>query len=521
MIESRPLYDAEVVRTLDQQAMVHYQTTGFELMQRAAAEMLERCLQRWPSASRIQVWCGKGNNGGDAWLLAAYAQQAGCQVQAVTLHNTHGLEGDAELAWRVAEQAGVPVVDFAAQATELWQPGQIDLVIDGLLGTGCRGPLRNNYAKAIAHINHLACPVASVDVPSGLNASTGVVDDDAVRADLVVTFIAPKAGLATGAGLVHAPVVQLCPLQVEVSQLPAANQVAALEYDVQGLQLLPLDTQTYKHQQGHVLVVGGDLNMPGAVLLACEGALRGGAGMVTCLTRSEHRAALVSRTPEVMVIDTLEQLTRPDGLTAIVLGPGLGRRDWGEQLYRQVEQISAEHGIPVILDADGLFWLAESGHWQGSRLGITPHMGEAIRLLPDEQAADRFAMALGLAGAYNAMGVLKGAGSLVFRPDQVPAVCRDGNAGMASAGMGDVLAGLAGGFWADLLRQTFADDLARDQVYFERLCTAVSLHSAAADMAVKNTGQRALVATDVLHTIPGLMRALEQQATEQYKDPQI
>jgi hydroxyethylthiazole kinase-like uncharacterized protein yjeF len=275
-----------------------------------------------------------------------------------------------------------------------------------------------------------------------------------------------------------------------------------------------LDANTYKHRQGHVLVAGGDNNMPGAVAIAAEAALRVGAGMVTVLTRSQHAAPIIARTPEVMVsaysasgrdIQTKPLEAQAGAPSAselfrradvVVLGPGLGRSAWSQSLYSLAEQSNKT----TVLDADGLYWLAESGSWQGGPLIITPHIAEAARLLGcsgDEVQQDRLAACRQLQQRYNCQGVLKGAGSIVFGAETVM-ICAHGNPGMATAGMGDVLSGVLGGLLAGALETPLNIS--------PRLSSAVALHSAAADQAAMETGQRSLLATDVINKLPMLLR---------------
>jgi NAD(P)H-hydrate epimerase len=267
--------------------------------------------------------------------------------------------------------------------------------------------------------------------------------------------------------------------------------------------MLPgLEVNTYKHRQGHVVIAGGDDNMPGAVIMAAEAALRVGAGMVTVLTRAQHTSALVSRTPEVMVLgfsesdDDVQVKELLSKASCVVLGPGLGRSPWSKSLFDQVQA----SGRPALVDADGLYWLAAEGAWHGGALTITPHVAEASRLLgleADAVQADRLAAARQLAQQYACQGVLKGAGSVVFTENDARlAICGHGNPGMASAGMGDVLSGVLGG----MLGYTGGPFSP-----LQALNAGVALHSAAADHAALELGERSLQATDVIAALPDLL----------------
>ena len=481
------LYSAAQCRQMDAQVAADLNIEPFELMQRAAKSALNTLLQNYPSAGAISVWCGKGNNGGDAYLLAAYAKDMGLEVQLVAVEDVALLSGDAQQAYHAAVEAGL----IPSSNLEIVQA---DVVVDGLLGTGLNRAPAEHMSAAIDHINNSGLPILSIDVPSGVNASTGDIPGICVQADSVVTFIAHKIGLHTGPGcgaFNHMNYDSLGAAVKGQGGLPLVKFNPA--------QLPKLDTNTYKHQQGHVVVVGGDRGMPGAVVLASQAALRCGAGLVTCLTHGEHAQHLIARQPEIMVGDLSRAQQVLEQATIVVLGPGLGRLEWGEKLFELVQQITSSRNIPCVLDADGLFWLAQAKQWCGGPLYITPHTAEAARLLDCDVVQvqkDRLAAAQTLQKQFDCCGVLKGAGSVLFTPHDM-AVCGHGNAGMATAGMGDVLSGIAGG----LLAQAPTADASTVFV------NAVCLHSAAADVAADQFGQRSLLASDVVDCISDLLKS--------------
>lgn len=495
------LYGAQASRDIDAHAIAALTPAGvdgFVLMQRAAQAAFNCLLRHFPNAGSVSVMCGKGNNAGDAYLVAQCAHAFGLQVQLLAVVPPHSLQGDALQAYQQACTAGLEVQDFK------FQPLTGEVIVDGLLGTGLNGAPRAPFDLAIKHINDAGKPVLSIDIPSGVSADTGAVIEHAVRAAVTVSFITRKIGLYTGAGVSFAGEREFDTLGV-ASDLYCVEGIPRLRW--QPAMLAQLDPNTYKHRQGHVVVVGGDLNMPGAIVLASSGVLRVGAGMVTALTHGEHVPTIVGHSPEVMVQSFTQATPKHKSLLSgvsallqradiLVLGPGLGRTAWSQALYQLAEAANK----PTVLDADGLYWLAQNGRWRGGPLTITPHVAEAARLLQIEAAevqANRLGCAKQLAQQFGAQGVLKGAGSIVFdATGERVTICAHGNPGMASAGMGDVLSGIVGG----LLAQVPAH---HDP--FPGLAAGVALHSAAADEATKEIGQRSLIASDVVAALPQMV----------------
>lgn len=459
-------------------------------MSRAARAALDVIVDAYPTARRLLIYCGKGNNAGDGYLVAAFARKQGLDATVVTLVNPDELKGDARTAHEAAVSTGVEIT-----GNHFDQSGQADydVVIDALLGTGFQGEPRAAFAAAIATINAMSLPVVAIDLPSGVNASTGAATQ-AVNAEHTVTFITRKVGIYTGPGRLKAGQIHFVDLGVPENLYPQAIAHACFWHP----SCLPRPgSAAYKHQQGHVLVVGGDHGMPGAVMMAAEAAMRVGAGMVTVATQVTHSSAVVGRVPEVMTIDPDEPgfVERLPDFDLIVLGPGLGRRGWGRNLYQQIERSNR----PVLLDADGLYWLSQTGVWAGGSLSMTPHAAEAARLLGitvPELEENRTGSAQRLADKFKARVNLKGPGSILVGHRRLE-ICMHGNPGMATAGMGDVLSGVAGGILAGAYRQGMTQEEA-DVLFF----SAVALHSCAADNAVARLGPRSLVATDVIRALP-------------------
>lgn len=512
------LYDGAGSRALDARAREALNISGFALMQRAASAALDVLTQRFPEARRVSVWCGKGNNAGDAYLLAVLAHNMGLEPTLVCATPAAELTGDAAEAARLAKAAGL-VERPAGEVLEA--PLCADVIVDGLLGTGLRDAPRPLWQQAIDAINASGLPVLSLDVPSGVDAGTGAVPGRAIQATVTVTFIGHKAGLHTGIGRIQAGDVVFADLGVPVQAHEGA--VASLLHWSAG-RLPRLADNAYKHQQGHVLVVGGDAGMPGAVALAGTAALRSGAGMVTVATHAEHASAIIAHTPELMVLDARDEArlqSKIDSADCLVIGPGLGRSAWSEAVWRCCQPFASQK--VVVIDADGLFWLARdrsapdgsaphtASHASSPALwcAMTPHTGEAATLLETDAAhieRDRLGAAAALAASYDAATVLKGPGSVVHTSAGVQ-ICAHGNPGMATAGMGDVLSGITGALLAGAVREC-AGGVEAD-LCAERFATAVALHSAAADAAAAHRGRRGLIASDVIEAVSSLLREVD------------
>lgn len=498
----RQLYTAAQCRELDRISIEDDGTPGFELMRRAGHAAFAQISHRWPEADVLSVFCGKGNNAGDGYIIAGLAKARGLEVEVFEVGGPDQLDGDAALARHWAVDVGVTPEPILVASVK--PRGQV--IVDALLGTGLTGALRAPYAELVAQINAArlrdGCAVLAVDIPTGVNADTGGVTGVAVQADVTVTFIGPKIGLSTGAGLTHAGTVVFDDLGVGDSVRRRLVGVDVLSFP-QELERHPLpmrNADAYKQALGHVVVVGGDRSMGGAPLLTGEAALRSGAGMVSIVTRAEHRPGILARRPELMVVDAddaeaVESVFERASL--FVVGPGLGRERWGHQLLRMVHAT----GKPAVIDADGLNGLAVLNLTPSGEAIITPHTGEAAVLLNESSAvvqADRLAAARKLAQRVAGIAVLKGAGTVVAASKSgqsaVLGICAHGNPGMATAGMGDVLAGVIGGLWA---QGASASTAAR---------VGVCLHSLAADLAARQVGQRSLVATDILPYLIDLLK---------------
>ena len=480
------LYCAEAVRKLDQTAIAAG-TPGFTLMRRAGKRALRIVMAAWPDVEKITVFCGTGNNGGDGYVLATAARMYGIDVDVIQLGDAARITGDALQARQHAEQDKVVITAFDA-GIELGS----SVVVDAMLGTGLSGDVRGDYGEAIKLINDSGLPVIAIDIPSGLCSDTGRVLGQAVKADHCVSFIGLKPGLLTGSGPDYTGIVHYSDLGVPESTFEKISAHAhRLDLTETAKKLAKRSQGAHKGHFGHVWVTGGDFGMAGAALMSSLAACRVGSGLVSCATRPEHISALVSRCPEVMVHGVISgQEVEPllESASVVVVGPGLGKKPWGEQLLQKVMQLS----VPLVVDADALNILSEGRVVKNAYREnwiLTPHPGEAARLLgwsTEQVQQDRFAAVAELQQRYGGVVILKGAGTLVADNQYPqPGLCAYGNPGMAAGGMGDILSGVLGALLAQGLT---AADAAR---------LGVCIHARAGDLAAED-GQRGTMATDLV-----------------------
>ncbi len=476
------LYRAEQVRALDKAVIEGFGIPGYTLMSRAGEAAFRLLRERWPRATRIAVFCGVGNNGGDGFVVARLAQEAGFDVQVLQVGDGARIHGDALTALEAYRAAGGEVQPFAGSV-----PRACSVLVDALLGTGLEREVKGEWRTAIEAINRASQGVLAIDIPSGLHADTGAILGAAVHAQHTLSFIGLKQGMFTASG-------RDCCGRIHFDNLGAPAGIYAKEIlSAQRLawdkltQLLPPRPRTlHKGQCGHVLVIGGEPGFTGAVRMAAEAAARTGAGLVSIATRAVHGALLNATRPELMChgvegSEALEPLLRR--ATVVAIGPGLGAGPWAQALWARV----IETPQPLVMDADALNLLAKQPCKRDDWV-LTPHPGEAARMLGRSTAAiyaDRFAAARALRDRFGGVAVLKGAGTLVDAADKPVGVCDAGNPGMASGGMGDVLTGIIAGLIAQGLTP---DEAAR---------AGVCLHATAADQAAAD-GERGLLAGDLM-----------------------
>jgi NAD(P)H-hydrate epimerase len=484
----RGIYSTRQVREFDRIAIETIGIDSFELMQRAARAALTFIQAQWPAAAALRIYCGAGNNAGDGYLLAALAAGQGLAVEVIAVIEPAALTGDAARAMALARDRGIGIEPLVAGAAA--ESGDCDLVVDALLGSGLARDVEGRLAEAVARINAAAVPVLALDLPSGLDGDTGQVRGVAVRAAATVTFVGLKSGLYLGAGpdcrgrLGFADLG--LPPEVWDGAAPVMQRMAPADL---GVVLEPRLRSTHKGLNGRVLVVGGGIGMAGAARLAAEAALRAGAGLVQAAVDPDSVTSVMAGRPEIMchgIRDLAEIGHLCAAADVVVVGPGLGRSRWAEKL---TEAVFASDR-PLVVDADALNYLAQQPRLRSNWV-LTPHPGEAGRLLGWSAAAvqgGRDIAAIDLARRFGGVTVLKGACSLIAQvaenDEPSISVCDYGNPGMASGGMGDVLAGVLGG-------------LAAQFGLTAAVCEcAVLVHARAGDAAAGD-GERGLLASDL------------------------
>ena len=476
-----PLFDVAALRKVEAQACAALGGDEVELMRRAGQAAWRYALEHWPQARRIVVACGPGNNGGDGYVLARHALVSGRDVQVVALGAGSPQSAPAARAHAEYVDAGGRVAVFEGDLP----PG--DLIVDALFGIGLTRAPAGQAAGLIEAINAARRPILALDVPSGIDGDTGHRAGVAVRAARTLQFIAAHVGLQTGDALDHVGTCAVATLEVPAEAWSGVAPIAEwLQPQMLAAFLGRRPRNSHKGSNGHVLCIGGDSGMGGAIALCAQAALRSGAGLVSVATRAAHVPTLLARSPECMAsaVESAHELAELfERANVVAIGPGLGRHDWGRNLFHA----AMASGKPVVLDADALNLVAEASRVLQDPV-LTPHPGEAARLLGIAVAqvqADRLNAANRLARTFDCAVVLKGAGSIIAAPGRTPQVVGAGNPGMAVGGMGDVLTGVIAALRAQGLDPF---DAAR--------CGAL-LHAHAGDVAARD-GERGLLPSDVL-----------------------
>lgn len=482
MPSSFELYSVEKIRNIENAAF--NEVSEESLMRKAGLAAFELMQEQLPDLGHITVLCGSGNNGGDGLVLARLALDEGLDVVVLTLGN---FEGQSETAKMMLQE--VSDVDVSIKPYEnIEDLRDTDLIIDAMLGIGLEGEVREPYKQVIADVNAVDIPVLALDVPSGLSADTGSPWGSAVIADVTITFIGYKQGLVTGQGKYYCGDLYLDKLGLD--EVLDAHDYSGLKVGPSILSsLIPVPVEyVHKGMMGHIAILGGDHGMPGAVAMAAEAALRVGAGKVTIVTRERNFPIVMSARSEFICLAVENDFSPLDDLLdqvdVCVVGPGMTTSEWSEQIFKYAIQFNG----PKVIDAGALMLLSATPHFVDKAI-LTPHPGEAGYLLsttPDKIEDDRYLSACKIVEKYAEIVVLKGAGSIIqSKISERTYVCNAGNSGMATAGMGDILAGMIGGLAAQC-----------DSIEDAAVAGTV-LHAHCGDLAASKIGTNALLAGDM------------------------
>lgn len=504
------LYSVDSVVQLEQIAINQYNIPAYELMKRAGRAVFEVLKEDYIQCKNVLVLCGAGNNAGDGYVVARLATEAGYRVDVVGFMDPLKLKNEALLAYQdwaniaANNQADLSLVDKA------------DIIIDALLGTGLARDVSADWAQWINAVNDANKPVISIDIPSGLFANSGAIAGVAIEADTTVSFIGLKRGMFTAQAKDVCGEIVFNDLGVPAEAYTYVESHTRLIRELDYSLLEERKASSHKGKFGHVLIIGGNNGMPGAVILAAKAALRTGAGLVTIMTTQQNMVTISTAVPEAMIktcepdaqnnaaISALFAESFIDRITHVAVGMGLGQDDWSMAMLKHCLQMNK----PLLIDADALNLLASHDELYSAAMSvpslvITPHPGEAARLLSINEKTstagiqlDRFSAAEKLHilfdGCDSATVLLKGSGTLIY-DGHITIVCNLGSAAMSAPGMGDVLSGIVVALMAQHIEPMHAAEI------------AVCLHATAADL-VSRGKTRGLLASDVVAALPELLK---------------
>jgi ADP-dependent NAD(P)H-hydrate dehydratase / NAD(P)H-hydrate epimerase len=527
------IVSAAEMRDIDRATSERFGVPSLTLMENAGSAVARFILSDYPQAERVGILCGKGNNGGDGFVVARKLVEAGRAVRVLLLANPEELRGDAAVMYQKMVKSlhtvnVTPLIVRQASGLDSSDAAEVfaaDVMVDAILGTGFRPPVSPLYTAAIGKMNAAAAPIVAVDIPSGADADalqpaglTGSANQ--ARADAIVTFTAPRLAhvfaALTGGPTVIAPIGS--PPEAIVSKLGLHLSTPP---DFAPL-LAPRARVANKGSYGHVLVIGGSLGKAGAAAMAGFAALRAGTGLSTVATPKSVLATVAAFHPELMT-EPLAETERGTislqavglGLDALLerktlaIGPGISRNSETAEFVRTVVTRGDKS---VVIDADGLSAFegaADKLTGRGRTLVLTPHPGEMSRLTGmsiAEVQANRREVARNFAREHELIVVLKGHRTLIAAPDGAVWVNPTGNPGMATGGTGDILTGMVAGLIAQHPQHAFA-----------ATALAVYLHGLAGDMASESVGESSLVATDLLRFLPQAFAEMRKQKSEEIR----
>ncbi len=501
---------SEEMRNIDTRAITKIGIPGTTLMERAGLQVIDTVLDITGAVTNknIYIFCGKGNNGGDGLVIARELKRLGANLRIFVIGKRTDLKGDPALNYNILRKMGLKIEHINSQSSLNQIDTGADIVIDALLGTGIKGEVKGLLGEAIKKINSLQAFVVSVDLPSGLNADNGLYVNECINADLTVTMGLLKRGLLLHPGKTKAGVVEVADIGFPEKAV-SPEKVNTFLIDDTDIQLfLPRRLPFYyKGDCGRILIIGGAPGMTGAPCLTAEAALRSGAGMTLLGIPEGLNSIIESKLTETMTLplpeneDGMLSLKAEDKILdtmawadVLAIGPGIGRSD---DTINLILSLLKKVDTPIVLDADALYALSKNTSILRSRVFetvITPHLGEFCRLIQNidvpEVEVDRIEVIRKYAKNFRSTIVLKGAPTLTAADSGEVYINSTGNAGMATAGSGDVLTGIIAGLIGQGLESVTAG------------LTGSYLHGAAGDLASEELGQHGVIAGDLIDFLP-------------------
>lgn len=504
-------YEAKQVQENESKIAKEAHLSMYQLMEKAGASLFSWLSAHYEHTQPLLIVCGKGNNGGDGYILARLALEAKFSVHIMVVASESDIKGDARKALKKLQgnhcsstndkNSSLTFLDSDKNTVNFFQKlkcflssEKSPLVVDALFGIGFKGKLDRELHGIVEAINTANLPILSVDIPSGMIADTGVASPIAIKAMVTITFIAMKKGLLTGKAANY--VGQLFLSDLGLGQYFQSSVLS--DTLVQNAHNLPTlkarDPASHKGHIGHAVCVGGNAGFPGAIRLSGESALRSGASLVSIVCHKKSASLIFRDRPEFMLLPNeahdAEAINAFEKAKVIILGPGLGKDTWAHDWFTNVMRYQSRQ----VIDADALRLLSQT-EYKNNHWVLTPHPGEAASLLNcdiESIETNRFSAVKSIAQKYGGVCVLKGAGTLISDGKYIW-VNTTGNAGMASGGMGDVLSGLIGA-----LMMQMSDNLQATRL-------AVYIHGHAADILAKKEGMNGMLASDLLPVIRQLL----------------
>jgi len=512
------LVTAQQIKNIDRRAIKDFGIPGPVLMENAALAIVTEMDRFFDGLAGVKVGiiCGKGNNGGDGLALARRLRIRGVPVRVALLASFAALQGEAKLNLSILRKMDVELVPNASEKALTDIISWSDVLVDALLGNGLSAPLRGAYAQAVNMMNGSGRPIVAVDVPTGINADTGAVMGNAIKADLTVTMALPKLGLVLYPGAAHAGQMRVADIGIpsEVVEKEKINVNLLDGGSVWGA-IGKRAADAHKGDFGHLLVVAGSPGKAGAAVMTAKGALRAGAGLVSVAAPAQLVPIIQQLVIEAMCLPSAENIDGTIGIeaegellkaagkmSACAIGPGLSTH---YETIQVVKTLVSRLTVPAVIDADGLNALKGSLDIlkkAKAPLILTPHPGEMGRLLglsSDDVQKDRIGIASAFAKTYNVCVVLKGAGTVIALPSGEIFINSTGNPGLATGGTGDVLTGMIGAL------------LAQGHTTKDAACLGVYLHGLAGDLATQEKGELAMIAGDVIEKIPEAIKTIKEK----------